>query len=107
LGVLDILVLLVLLLLVATAVYALYFLGGWPGRVARERDHPQADAVGVCGWLGLLTGVFWIVAMVWAFLRLPGSTGTSAASMPQRLEGLESRLAVLEAKLAASGGDRS
>ena len=109
--VLDIFGLLVLALLVGTVIYALYFLGGWPGRIARERNHPQADAVTICGWLGLLTGLFWIIAMVWAFWRYPGRDVIAAVSpadeVAQRIQGLESRLDALEARLAARGGDES
>jgi hypothetical protein len=39
------------------AVWAHYKLGGLAGRIARSRDHPQADAIGVCGWLGQLVSV--------------------------------------------------
>jgi len=47
-------------------------LGGLPGQKARERGHPQADAINVLGWLGLLLGgAGWAVAMVWAYTR-PG-----------------------------------
>lgn len=39
-----------------------------PGKVARERNHPQADAVAVCGWWGLLTaGLLLPLAWIWAF----------------------------------------
>jgi ABC-type Fe3+ transport system permease subunit len=47
--------------------------GGWfllelPGKMAAERKHPQADAIRVCGWLGLMTaGLFWAFALVWVF----------------------------------------
>lgn len=62
--------LVVLVLLVVLLVYAAIALARWPGRVARDRGHPQADAITVCGWLGLLltAGLAWIVAMVWAHM---------------------------------------
>ena len=45
-------------------------LGGLPGKTARERGHPQADAISVLGWLGLLLGFLpWVVAMVWARMQ--------------------------------------
>ena len=45
-------------------------LGSLPGKKARERSHPQADAINVLGWIGLLLGVApWLVALVWAYTR--------------------------------------
>ncbi len=45
-------------------------LGGMPGRTARERGHPQADAISLLGWIGLLLGILpWLVAMVWARMQ--------------------------------------
>jgi Kef-type K+ transport system membrane component KefB len=50
-----------------------------PGRVARSRNHPQADAINVAGWLGaLLVGVFWPLALVWAFTK-PAAGQTEAS----------------------------
>ena len=39
-----------------------------PGKTARDRGHPQAEAINLAGWLGLLMtlGVVWVVAMIWA-----------------------------------------
>ena len=41
--------------LVIAGIWAVFTLGGLPGRVAAARGHPQAAAIGVCGWLGLIT----------------------------------------------------
>ena len=63
-----------LILALVAIIAALVFveLAQLPGRKARERGHPQADAINVLGWLGLVTaGPGWVVAMVWAFTR-PG-----------------------------------
>lgn len=41
-----------------------------PGRIARQRGHPQADAINVCGWFGALTmGILAPLAFVWAYSR--------------------------------------
>jgi len=57
-----------------------------PGRIARDRGHPQADAINVLGWLGLVTaGPGWVVAMVWAFTR-PGLLAPAEAPRAAKAE---------------------
>ena len=42
-------------------------LGSLPGKKAAQRNHPQAEAINILGWLGLLFGgVGWMLALVWA-----------------------------------------
>jgi len=39
-----------------------------PGKIARRRDHPQADAINVCGWWGAITmGLLMPLAFIWAY----------------------------------------
>lgn len=67
---LDLFALFVLLVLAATAVGGVVLLGYLPGRIAHSRNHPQADAVAVCGWFGLLSaGLLLPLAYVWAYWR--------------------------------------
>ena len=73
---LDVFALVILAVLLCTAVGAALVLAGLPGRIARDRKHPQAEAISVCGWLGLLTGVVWIVALVWAYTVSRGTAAT-------------------------------
>ena len=57
---------LIVLLLAAVAVWAL--LGMLPGKIARQRKHPQAEAITVCGWWGVLTmGILCPLAFIWAY----------------------------------------
>lgn len=70
---LAIFALFILIVLAATAVGGVLLLGYLPGRIARQRNHPQADAVSVCGWIGVLTGVLLPIAFVWAYWKTPGS----------------------------------
>lgn len=49
--------------LVATVVFVL----GLPGRIARSRKHPEAEAVNLMGWLGFVAIVPWVQAFLWAF----------------------------------------
>ena len=50
------------------AAFVIYKLGGLPGAIARSRRHPQAEAISICGWMGIITLVLWPIAMVWAYL---------------------------------------
>jgi hypothetical protein len=62
-----------IILFVLTMVLGLVFIaiGGMPGRDARKRGHPHAEAIALLGWLGLPLGVFgWLVAMVWARVEM-------------------------------------
>ena len=70
---LDIFAWIVLIVLIATVIAIFVFLAMLPGRIARQRNHPQHEAVNIAGWLGALAlGVFWPLALVWAFYVLPG-----------------------------------
>lgn len=53
------------LLLVVLPIAAL--LAWLPGKIAADRGHHNAQAIAVCGWLGLLVFPAWIVALVWAY----------------------------------------
>ncbi len=60
----------VLIVLVLTLVVAVIVLGGLPGKIAAGRGHPQQDAIRVAGWVGIIFGgVFWPLALIWAFTR--------------------------------------
>lgn len=44
------------------------WLAGLPGRIAIARKHPEAEAVKLMGWAGLLPTIYpWIQAFIWAF----------------------------------------
>jgi hypothetical protein len=43
------------------------FVLGLPGRIAIARNHPEAEAVYLMGWIGFLAVVPWIQALGWAF----------------------------------------
>ncbi len=65
---LDYFALIVLLVLLVSVVAAIIMLGMAPGRIAKSRNHPQAEAVNVCGWWGVITlGVLLPLAFVWAY----------------------------------------
>jgi hypothetical protein len=88
---LDLFALIVLAVLLLTVLAVLAFLAILPGKIASRRNHPQADAVRVAGWIGILTGgILWPLAIVWSFYRSPADT---AAALRLRVKELEGELA--------------
>jgi hypothetical protein len=65
-----------LIILVVLAIFvigSLIALAAWPGRIARARNHPFADAINVAGWVAIVAGgVLWPLALVWAY-AIPGN----------------------------------
>lgn len=58
----------ILVLLVLIGIWIFVKLAALPGQKAVERGHPQAEAINVLGWVGLLLGIApWLVALVWAY----------------------------------------
>jgi Protein of unknown function (DUF3302) len=56
-----------LFVVAAAFLTAAVFILGLPGRIAIARNHPEADAVNLMGWIGFLAVVPWIQALIWAF----------------------------------------
>ncbi|MGB5278976.1 MAG: DUF3302 domain-containing protein [Gammaproteobacteria bacterium] len=96
---LDIFALIVMGILIAVVIVAVVKLGPLPGNIAKKRGHPQADAINVLGWIGVITlGLAWPFALVWAYTR----------TAEQQATYLSERVALLETELAAlksDGGD--
>ena len=97
---LDIFALIVMMVLVAVAIWLVVLLGPLPGKIARDRDHPQADAIYVLGWIGIITlGVPWLIALVWAYTKPFGDH-----ALRERIEELENELQRLKDVKAKPGG---
>lgn len=94
-------VVLVFLLVFAVALLGLLiFMAALPGRLAAKRNHPQAASVNLLGWLGLPTGVLWVVAMAWAVWNRSNSSNTNGTlHLEAQLSRLERAVGELEAKL--------
>lgn len=103
---LDIFAIIVLLILLITAVAIWVALAMLPGKIAARRNHPQAEAINIGGWLGaILGGIFWPVFLIWAFMN-PVRVATTDAS--DEVRELRARVAALEADAAGvAGGGRS
>jgi hypothetical protein len=78
------------------AAWFIYWLGRLPGETAHTRGHPQASAITVCGWLGLLFLPFWPIALVWAYLIPAGRE----LAPPPDLAGLRAALKTTSARIA-------
>ena len=72
----------ILVLLVLLGIWIFVELAKLPGSKAQQRNHPQAEAINVLGWLGLpFGGVPWLIALVWAYTK-PVATLARAPSAP-------------------------
>lgn len=92
---LEIFALIVLGVLIAAVIWLVVIIGRIPGNMARAANHPQAEAINLLAWIGLLTlGLGWFVALVWA-KTTPIAPGPQ---LEQRVGELEARLAELEGK---------
>ena len=97
---LDIFALIVIGVLIAVVVWLVVLLGPLPGKVARRRGNPQADAIRVLGWIGIVTlGPAWLAALVWAYVKPIGP-----AALSERVAALEDEVGALK---SAREGDVS
>ena len=93
----------VLALLFLIAVAFIVWLGSLPKKIATRRNHPQADAINVCSWIGLAAGgAGWVIALIWAYtvpLNVNVGTPGNKSSGEMEPEGTE------EATSKELGGD--
>lgn len=79
---LDIFAWIVLIVLLASAVFVVVFMGMLPGMIAKQRNHPWAQAVTVAGWVTLFFGfVLWPVAVIWAYVDVPAPSHKKEAAL--------------------------
>lgn len=52
---------------VITIVLGIIKIHTYPGKIAKERNHPQAEAIEVTSLLGLMIFPLWMAALVWAY----------------------------------------
>lgn len=93
---LDIFALIVLIVLVITLLLIWAMLAMYPGKIARQRNHPQAEAISVCGWWGAVTlGILSPLAFIWAYTN-------PAASLTGR-EKPEAKTTIVKASAEQAG----
>ena len=102
----DIFALIVLTTLVATVIGVVVWLAMLPGKIAFKREHPQAEAIRMAGWLGILTGIVWILALICAYTRT-GTGRRSSDGIKQQLADLEQRLTLVEGREVVPEGGSS
>lgn len=88
----------VLIMIAATLIIGFVVLAQLPGKMAAANNHPQAAAINMASWLGLIftVGIVWIVAMIWAQIK-----PTATAPPGDDLDALKTRVADLETRLAS------
>ncbi|MGI9522305.1 MAG: DUF3302 domain-containing protein [Hyphomicrobiaceae bacterium] len=92
---LDIFAIVVLIILFAAALAIWIGLAMLPGKIAHDRDHPQAAAINVGGWVGaLFGGILWPIFLIWAFtkpihINMDTGSDTNVGDMQKRLEAIE------------------
>lgn len=79
---LDFFALIVLIVMIVALLVIWAMLGMYPGRIARQRNHPQADAIAVCGWWGAITlGILTPLAYIWAYSNPAGNSPGSREAL--------------------------
>ena len=67
--VLDYVSLFIVLMCVIIIVVGIWKIHTLPGVIAKKRNHPQAEAIEITAYLGLIAFPLWMVALIWAHLR--------------------------------------
>jgi len=67
----DIFTLVVLAIAIISGVVVFVAMGMLPGKIAHQRNHPQAEAINIASWVFLLLGfAVWPFVFVWAYVEL-------------------------------------
>ncbi|WP_185235952.1 DUF3302 domain-containing protein [Teredinibacter franksiae] len=94
----DIFTWIVFLIMISVVVGIIVFMGLWPGRIAKTRQHPQAEAITIGSWVCLLFGgVMWPLMLIWAYTK-PSTASQQADTimLAQKVALLQTRLEALE-----------
>ena len=89
-------------------------LGSLPGKIARQRNHPQADAINAASWISFVGfGIFWPLALIWAFIKPHSAQAvlSGGGTSNDELEKIKAKLNSLEAEICkcqpTKKGDKS
>lgn len=77
----------VLLVLVLVGIWLLVLIGSYPGKYARQVNHPQVDAINCMAWVGLFTlGILWLAALIWSRVNYPEAESQSLAEISKEVQ---------------------
>jgi len=81
--------------------YTFIYIHELPHKIAKQREHPKEDAIGVACWLSLFTlHAIWPIVFIWAvsYKKRPGAPSEPILALGTNGE-LAGRLAVVEQHL--------
>ena len=94
----DYLALAILLVGLTLVFYVFVYIHDLPHKIAKDRKHPQEEAIHVACWLGLCTlHALWPFVFIWAVSHKKGAPAAGSSGDPDaRIAALEARLQKLE-----------
>src|SRR5262249_58786042 len=100
----DYLALVILLAGLLLVFYGFIYIHDLPYKIAKKRNHPQAEAIHVACWLSLFTvHAIWPIVYIWAVThKKPGEEGEPTKPTPPA-EDINARLARLELQMKKAG----
>lgn len=106
--ILDFVALGIFVTVVISFIYLIIYIHDIPYEKAKERNHPQQDAIHIAGWISLFTlHVIWPFLWIWAFLYKPDegwgfetATIKDSQEKEKEIQELKDRLTVLEVKIS-------
>jgi hypothetical protein len=84
LGILGVVSLGILAILPVGALFLTLILAAIPGVLAKKRHSPQAEAINVAGWVGVLLPPIWMLALIAVFVRPQAGEGRKSQSARTR-----------------------
>jgi hypothetical protein len=99
--VLDVASLLILLILIVGALFLVLIVAAIPGKLARKRRSPWAEAINVAGWIGVLLPPIWMLALIAAFYRPNTGEGSQIAISQDETVELAAAMANISQRVAA------
>lgn len=83
----DFFALFVLLVIISVAIGLLVLIGSYPGKYAKQVNHPQVDAINIMAWVGLFTfGVLWLAALIWSRVKYEDNCEAIVNSSEQEVQ---------------------
>jgi hypothetical protein len=97
---LDIVSLLILAILIVGVLFLILIVAAIPGKLAKTRHSPWAEAINVAGWIGVLLPPIWMLALIAAFVRPSGGEGAQIAISQDETTELAAAIANISERVA-------